>query len=197
MRTDLSENWRRCHLTSLPVNEIYVVSSSKVTAIVRNLRTQFPSASISLVLIINETARVLIWDLSSVNMAKGMLSGAANTKLVLEAYSKLALQGGVALVVTANLWQTCLASDGGDSALLVCHKFASSLTRQICHGKNNDTDNNDPEELLDLYIKDLIADELIRMSEQIAVIEANTSDTDPLSSGSNERAFPSARVQVK
>ncbi|GBN33876.1 hypothetical protein AVEN_52651-1 [Araneus ventricosus] len=54
-------------------------------------------------------------------------------KLVLQTHDKLALQGGVALVVTANLWQTRFASEGGDSALLVCHSFASSLTRQICH----------------------------------------------------------------
>ncbi|GBO37772.1 Retrovirus-related Pol polyprotein from transposon 412 [Araneus ventricosus] len=57
------------------------------------------------------------------------------SKLVLQTHSKLALQGGVALVVTANLWQTRFASEGGDSALLVCHSFASSLTRQICHDK--------------------------------------------------------------
>ncbi|GBO24128.1 hypothetical protein AVEN_45399-1 [Araneus ventricosus] len=49
--------------------------------------------------------------------------------------NKLALQGGVALVVTANLWQTRFASEGGDSALLVCQKFASSLALQICHDK--------------------------------------------------------------
>ncbi|GBN07310.1 Junctophilin-3 [Araneus ventricosus] len=46
----------------------------------------------------------------------------------------------------ANLQQACIArrggaschgvaSEDGDSALLVCHKFASSLTRQICHDK--------------------------------------------------------------
>ncbi|GBO39667.1 hypothetical protein AVEN_30877-1, partial [Araneus ventricosus] len=58
-----------------------------------------------------------------------------NNKLVLQTNSKLALQGGVALVVTANLWQTRFASEGGDSALLVCHSLASSLTRQICHDK--------------------------------------------------------------
>ncbi|GBN46153.1 hypothetical protein AVEN_200208-1 [Araneus ventricosus] len=39
------------------------------------------------------------------------------------------------LVVTSNLRQTRFASEGGDSALLDCHKFASSLTRQICHNK--------------------------------------------------------------
>ncbi|GBL89555.1 hypothetical protein AVEN_87885-1 [Araneus ventricosus] len=30
MRTDLSESWRQCDIKSLPVNEIYVVCSSKV-----------------------------------------------------------------------------------------------------------------------------------------------------------------------
>ncbi|GBN90565.1 hypothetical protein AVEN_56057-1 [Araneus ventricosus] len=35
----------------------------------------------------------------------------------------------------ANLQQTRFASEGGDSALLVRHKFASSLTRQVCHNK--------------------------------------------------------------
>ncbi|GBO41612.1 hypothetical protein AVEN_52111-1, partial [Araneus ventricosus] len=35
----------------------------------------------------------------------------------------------------ANLQQACIARKGGDSALLVCHKFTSSLTRQICHDK--------------------------------------------------------------
>ncbi|GBN92978.1 hypothetical protein AVEN_238963-1 [Araneus ventricosus] len=30
MRTDMSENWRRCGIKRLPVNEIYVVCSSKV-----------------------------------------------------------------------------------------------------------------------------------------------------------------------
>ncbi|GBM18825.1 hypothetical protein AVEN_203102-1 [Araneus ventricosus] len=34
-----------------------------------------------------------------------------------------------------NLWQTRFESEGGDSALLVCHSFALSLTRQICHDK--------------------------------------------------------------
>ncbi|GBL91508.1 hypothetical protein AVEN_208763-1 [Araneus ventricosus] len=32
MRTDLSENWRRCDIKSLLVNEIYVVCSSKVNS---------------------------------------------------------------------------------------------------------------------------------------------------------------------
>ncbi|GBL88519.1 hypothetical protein AVEN_159104-1 [Araneus ventricosus] len=32
MRTDLSENWRRCDILGLPVNEIYVVCSSKVNS---------------------------------------------------------------------------------------------------------------------------------------------------------------------
>ncbi|GBM24542.1 hypothetical protein AVEN_217122-1 [Araneus ventricosus] len=32
MRTDISENCRRCDITSLPVNEIYVVCSSKVNS---------------------------------------------------------------------------------------------------------------------------------------------------------------------
>ncbi|GBM26521.1 hypothetical protein AVEN_245250-1 [Araneus ventricosus] len=32
MRTDLSENCRRCDITSLPVNEIYVVCSSNVNS---------------------------------------------------------------------------------------------------------------------------------------------------------------------
>ncbi|GBN73457.1 hypothetical protein AVEN_211792-1 [Araneus ventricosus] len=61
--------------------------------------------------------------------------GLRPSKLVLQTCSKLALQGGVALVVTANLWQTCSASEGGDSALLVCHSFALNLTCEICHGK--------------------------------------------------------------
>ncbi|GBM33997.1 hypothetical protein AVEN_166430-1 [Araneus ventricosus] len=32
MRTDLSENWRRCDIKSLPVNEIYVVCSFKINS---------------------------------------------------------------------------------------------------------------------------------------------------------------------
>ncbi|GBM71347.1 hypothetical protein AVEN_4657-1 [Araneus ventricosus] len=32
MRTDLSENWRRCDMKSLQVSEIYVVCSSKVSS---------------------------------------------------------------------------------------------------------------------------------------------------------------------
>ncbi|GBN90165.1 hypothetical protein AVEN_89842-1 [Araneus ventricosus] len=32
MRTHLSENWRRCDITNLPVNEIYIVCSSKVNS---------------------------------------------------------------------------------------------------------------------------------------------------------------------
>ncbi|GBM98478.1 hypothetical protein AVEN_25954-1 [Araneus ventricosus] len=54
-------------------------------------------------------------------------------KLVLQTHSNLALQGGVALVVTVNLSQTRIASECGDSAILDCHSFTSSLTRQICH----------------------------------------------------------------
>ncbi|GBN45756.1 hypothetical protein AVEN_231786-1 [Araneus ventricosus] len=60
-------------------------------------------------------------------------------KLVLQTHNKFTLtsraKGGVALLVTVNLWQTRFASEGGDSALLLCHSFALSLTRQICHDK--------------------------------------------------------------
>ncbi|GBN76908.1 hypothetical protein AVEN_142212-1, partial [Araneus ventricosus] len=37
--------------------------------------------------------------------------------------------------LTASLHCKGVASEDGDSALLVCHKFPSSLTRQICHDK--------------------------------------------------------------
>ncbi|GBL78479.1 Diuretic hormone receptor [Araneus ventricosus] len=54
MRTDLSENWRRCDIISLPVNQIYV--ARKLTAGVTNLRTQLPSGPISLALIIRRSS---------------------------------------------------------------------------------------------------------------------------------------------
>ncbi|GBM86567.1 hypothetical protein AVEN_16912-1 [Araneus ventricosus] len=50
-------------------------------------------------------------------------------------HSKLALQGGMALAVKANLWQITFASKGVDSASLVCHSFTSGFTHQICHDK--------------------------------------------------------------
>ncbi|GBM65090.1 hypothetical protein AVEN_262583-1 [Araneus ventricosus] len=73
--------------------------------------------------------------LSMEDNRRKVIIGEHISKLVLQSHSKLALQGGVALVVTANFRQTRFASEGGDSALLVCHSFASSLTRQICHDK--------------------------------------------------------------
>ncbi|GBN17083.1 5-oxoprolinase [Araneus ventricosus] len=63
--------------------------------------------------------------------AKSYCPGSLFCKLTASFHCK----GGVALLVTVNLWQTRFASEGDDSALLVCHSFALSLTWQICHDK--------------------------------------------------------------
>ncbi|GBN80979.1 hypothetical protein AVEN_198433-1 [Araneus ventricosus] len=73
----MSENYRRCDITSLPVNEIYVVCSSNVNSRSNEstntitIWTNFPCLDNS------PTARVLIWHLSSVNIAKSMFFGAS------------------------------------------------------------------------------------------------------------------------
>ncbi|GBN98953.1 hypothetical protein AVEN_245294-1 [Araneus ventricosus] len=47
-------------------------------------------------------------------------------KLVLKTHNKLALQGGMALVVTVNLWQTRFASEGDN-----CTLFYAVLGRHV------------------------------------------------------------------
>ncbi|GBN11045.1 hypothetical protein AVEN_22836-1 [Araneus ventricosus] len=76
----MSENCRLCDITSLPVNEIYVVCSSKVNSRNNESTNTITIWEISLALIIRRASRVLIWHLSSVNIDKSMFSGA--TKLV-------------------------------------------------------------------------------------------------------------------
>ncbi|GBM91553.1 hypothetical protein AVEN_63500-1 [Araneus ventricosus] len=77
MRTDHSESRRRCEIISSPVNETCVVCCSKV-----NSMNNESSNTISIwanfpCLIIRLAAQVLIWHLSSVNMAKSMFTGIA------------------------------------------------------------------------------------------------------------------------
>ncbi|GBM31046.1 hypothetical protein AVEN_46484-1 [Araneus ventricosus] len=76
MRTDMSENCRRCDITSLPVNETYVVCSWKVNNW-NNGSTYTITIWINLHCLDNSpSCKVLIWHLSSVNIAKIMFSGA-------------------------------------------------------------------------------------------------------------------------
>ncbi|GBM77246.1 hypothetical protein AVEN_176215-1 [Araneus ventricosus] len=72
-------SWRRG--TSLKFLHWFVIfcgpaDNRKLTTEITNLRILFPSGSISLALIIRRATRVLIWHLSSVNLAKNMFSGA-------------------------------------------------------------------------------------------------------------------------
>ncbi|GBO33663.1 hypothetical protein AVEN_246697-1, partial [Araneus ventricosus] len=76
IRTDLSENCRRCDITSLPVNETYVVCSSKVNNW-NNESTKTITTCIDFHCLDNSpSCKVLILHLSSVNIAKSMCSGA-------------------------------------------------------------------------------------------------------------------------